>query len=149
MRGKRQANEQGRPSLPSVAIPPRRRLHCVRLHRRPAIGIPHHEPWGCTESDSGTSQRFSRLVEMSADQVAELNERLSLVRESVARIETRQSVILDLLERSQASLGEYHGRLTNMERDAHTIKTKLWLVALVSGAVFSTVWELIKRRINF
>ena len=86
---------------------------------------------------------------MSADQVAELNERLSLVRESVARIETRQSVILDLLERSQASLGEYHGRLTNMERDAHTINTKLWLVALVSGAVFSTVWELIKRRISF
>ena len=86
---------------------------------------------------------------MSADQVAELSERLSEVRISVARIETRQSVILDLLERSQASLGEYHGRLTNMERDAHTIKTKLWLVALVSGAVFSTVWELIKRRIGF
>jgi hypothetical protein len=86
---------------------------------------------------------------MSTDQVAELSERLSEVRISVARIETRQSVILDLLERSQASLGEYHGRLTNMERDAHTIKTKLWLVALVSGAVFSTIWELIKRRIGF
>ena len=86
---------------------------------------------------------------MSTDQIAELSERLSLVRESIARIETRQSVILDLLERSQASLGEYHGRLTNMEHDAHTIKTKLWLVALVSGAVFSTIWELIKRRLSF
>jgi hypothetical protein len=86
---------------------------------------------------------------MSTDQVAELNERLSEVRISVARIETRQSVILDLLERSQASLGEYHGRLTKMERDAHTIKTKLWLVALVSGAVVSTAWELIKRRFSF
>jgi chromosome segregation ATPase len=86
---------------------------------------------------------------MSTDQVAELNERLSEVRISIARIETRQSVILDLLERSQASLGEYHGRLTNMERDAHTIKTKLWLVALVSGAVVSTAWELIKRRFTF
>jgi len=85
---------------------------------------------------------------MSTDQVAELAERLSLVRESIARIETRQTVILDLLERSQASLGEYHGRLTNMERDAHTIKTKLWLVALVSGAVISTAWELIKRRFS-
>jgi chromosome segregation ATPase len=83
---------------------------------------------------------------MSGDQIAELSERLSVVRESVARIETRQSVILDLLERSQASLGEYHGRLTNIEREAHTIKTKLWLVALVSGAVVSTAWELIKRR---
>jgi hypothetical protein len=85
---------------------------------------------------------------MSTDQVAELSERLSLVRESIARIEIRQSVILDLLERSQASLGEYHGRLTNMERDAHTIKTKLWLLALVSGAVVSTAWELIKRRFS-
>ena len=85
---------------------------------------------------------------MSTDQVAELNERLSEVRISVARIETRQSVILDLLERSQASLGEYHGRLTSMERDAHTIKTKLWLLALVSGAVVSTAWELIKRRFS-
>ena len=147
--GKRQANEQGRPSLPSPAILAGRRLYCVRIHRRQAIGIPYYEPWGCTESDSGTGQRFSRLVEMSADQVAELNERISEVRISIARIETRQSVILDLLERSQASLGEYHGRLTNMERDAHTIKTKLWLVALVSGAVFSTIWELIKRRISF
>ena len=86
---------------------------------------------------------------MSADQVAELNERISEVRISIARIETRQSVILDLLERSQASLGEYHGRLTAMERDAHTIKTRLWLVALVSGAVVSTAWELIKRRLGF
>ena len=85
---------------------------------------------------------------MSTDQVAELAERLSLVRESIARIETRQSVILDLLERSQASLGEYHGRLTNMEREAHTIKTKLWLLALVSGAVVSTAWEMIKRRFS-
>ena len=86
---------------------------------------------------------------MSTDQVAELSERLSEVRISIARIETRQSVILDLLERSQASLGEYHGRLTNMECEAHTIKTKLWLVALVSGAVVSTAWELIKRRFSF
>jgi chromosome segregation ATPase len=86
---------------------------------------------------------------MSTDQIAELSERLSVVREAVARVETRQTVVLDLLERSQASLGEYHGRLTNMEREAHTIKTKLWLVALVSGAVFSTIWELIKRRLSF
>jgi hypothetical protein len=85
---------------------------------------------------------------MSTDQVAELNERLSEVRISVARIETRQTIVLDLLERSQASLGEYHGRLTQMERDAHTIKTRLWLVALVAGAVCSMAWELIKRRIG-
>jgi hypothetical protein len=86
---------------------------------------------------------------MSTDQIAELSERLSVVRETLARVETRQSVVLDLLERSQASLGEYHGRLTQMERDAHTIKTRLWLVALVSGAVVSTAWELIKRRLGF
>ena len=86
---------------------------------------------------------------MSTDQIAELSERLSVVRETLARVETRQGVIMDMLERSQASLGEYHGRLTQMERDAHTIKTRLWLVALVSGAVVSTAWELIKRRLGF
>jgi hypothetical protein len=85
---------------------------------------------------------------MSTDQIAELSERLSVVRETLARVETRQSVVLDLLERSQASLGEYHGRLTQIERDAHTIKTRLWLVALVAGAVCSMAWELIKRRIG-
>ena len=83
---------------------------------------------------------------MNTDQIAELSERLSVVREAVARVETRQTVVLDLLERSQASLGEYHGRLNAIEREAHTIKTKLWLVALISGAVVSTAWELIKRR---
>lgn len=87
--------------------------------------------------------------EMSTDQIAELSERLSVVREAVARVETRQTVVLDLLERSQASLGEYHGRLNAIEREAHTIKTKLWLVALISGAVVSTAWELIKRRFGF
>jgi hypothetical protein len=85
---------------------------------------------------------------MSTDQIAELSERLSVVRETLARVETRQSVVLDVLERSQASLGEYHGRLTQIERDAHTIKTRLWLVALVAGAVCSMAWELIKRRIG-
>ena len=83
---------------------------------------------------------------MNTDQIAELSERLSVVREAVARVETRQTIVLDLLERSQASLGEYHGRLNAIEREAHTIKTKLWLVALISGAVMSTAWELIKRR---
>ena len=147
---KRQVNEQGRPSLQSPSVPPRRGLHIVRLHRRQASRSPHYKPCRRTESYSKASiKRLSRLVEVSTDQVAELSERLALAREAIARIETRQTVILDLLERSQASLGEYHGRLTNMERDAHTIKTKLWLVALVSGAVFSTIWELIKRRISF
>ena len=46
---------------------------------------------------------------MSTDQIAELSERLSVVREAVARVETRQTVVLDLLERSQASLGEITG----------------------------------------
>ena len=58
---------------------------------------------------------------MSSDQVVELSERLALVRESIARIETRQSVILEVLERSQVSLGEYHGRLREMEDAAHSL----------------------------
>lgn len=85
---------------------------------------------------------------MSSDQVVELSERLALVRESVARIETRQSVILEVLERSQASLGEYHGRLREMEDAAHSLKTKIWLISVCAGAACSVVWELIKRRLS-
>jgi hypothetical protein len=85
---------------------------------------------------------------MSTDQVAELSERLSIVREAVARVETRQTVILDLIERSQASLGEYHGRLREMENSAHALRTKIWLISVCAGAVCSMVWELIKRRMG-
>jgi len=85
-------------------------------------------------------------VEVSADQVAELSERLSEVRISVARIEERQGLVIGLLEKSQLGIVEYHQRLQKLESEAHTIKTKLWLVALISGAVCSTLWELIKTR---
>ena len=86
-------------------------------------------------------------MEVSTDQVAELSERLSEVRISVARIEERQGLVIGLLEKSQLGIVEYHLRLQKIESEAHTIKTKLWLVALVSGAVFSTIWELIKVRV--
>ena len=85
---------------------------------------------------------------MSTDQVVELSERLALVRESIARIETRQSVILEVLERSQASLGEYHGRLREMENASHSLRTKIWLISVCAGAVCSMVWELVKRRFS-
>jgi hypothetical protein len=81
---------------------------------------------------------------MSADQVADLRERL-------ARIEERQVNLIAVLERHTSEIAEWTGRMNNkvdtLERDAHTIKTKLWLVALISGAVFSTIWELIKVRV--
>ena len=85
---------------------------------------------------------------MSSDQVVELSERLALVRESIARIETRQSVILEVLERSQASLGEYHGRLREMENASHSLRTKIWLISVCAGAVCSMLWELVKRRFS-
>ena len=85
-------------------------------------------------------------MEVSSDQVAELSERLSEVRISVARIEERQGLVIGLLEKSQLGIVEYHLRLQKLETDAHTIKTKLWLVALISGAVCSTLWEFIKAR---
>jgi hypothetical protein len=81
---------------------------------------------------------------MSSDQVAELRERL-------ARIEERQTNIIAILERHTSELAQWSNKINTkvdaLERDAHTIKTKLWLVALVSGAVFSTIWELIKARV--
>jgi len=88
---------------------------------------------------------------MSADQVAELQERLSTVREAIARIEERQQNIISVLERHTSELAQWTNKINTkvdtLERDAHTIKTKLWLVALVSGAIFSTIWELIKVRV--
>jgi len=83
------------------------------------------------------------LVEVSADQVADLRERL-------ARIEERQTNIILILERHTSELAQWTGKINEkvdtLERESHTIKTKLWLVALISGAVFSTIWELIKAR---
>jgi len=83
-------------------------------------------------------------VEVSADQVADLRERL-------ARIEERQTNIISILERHTSELAQWtskiNGKVDALERESHTIKTKLWLVALVSGAVFSTIWELIKVRV--
>lgn len=88
---------------------------------------------------------------MSADQVSELQERLSTVREAIARIEERQQNIISVLERHTSELAQWSNKINTkvdtLERDAHTIKTKLWLVALVSGAIFSTIWELIKVRV--
>ena len=81
---------------------------------------------------------------MSADQVADLRERL-------ARIEERQTNIIAILERHTSELAQWSNKINSkvdaLEREGHTIKTKLWLVALVSGAVFSTIWELIKVRV--
>ena len=88
---------------------------------------------------------------MSADQVAELQERLSTVREAIARIEERQQNIISVLERHTSELAQWTNKINTkvdtLEMDAHTIKTKLWLVALISGAIFSTIWELIKVRV--
>ena len=81
---------------------------------------------------------------MSSDQVADLRERL-------ARIEERQVNLIAVLERHTSEIAEWtsrmNGKVDTLERDAHTIKTKLWLVALISGAVFSTIWEVIKARV--
>ena len=78
-------------------------------------------------------------MEVSSDQIADLRERL-------ARIEERQITVVSILEKSQLGIVDYHQRLQKLEDDAHTIKTKLWLVALISGAVCSTLWEIIKTR---
>ena len=81
---------------------------------------------------------------MSADQVADLRERL-------ARIEERQVNLIAVLERHTSEIAQWSNKINTkvdtLERDAHTIKTKLWLVAMVAGAVCSTAWELVKARL--
>lgn len=82
-------------------------------------------------------------MEVSADQVADLRERL-------ARIEERQTNIIQILEKHTSELAQWTSKINTkvdtLEKESHTIKTKLWLVALISGAVFSTIWELVKAR---
>jgi hypothetical protein len=53
-----------------------------------------------------------------------------------------------MIERSQSSLGEYHGRLREMENNAHSLRTKIWLISVCAGAACSMIWELVKRRIG-
>jgi len=62
------------------------------------------------------------------------------IRERVARIETRQSYILELLT-------EHKTKMDRIEQEAHGLKGRVWLVSTIVFGVLAAAWEIIKNRL--
>jgi len=68
------------------------------------------------------------------------SEILNEVRLSVARIETRQVHILEVLT-------DHKAKMDRIESEAHSLKGKVWLISTVVFAVFAAAWEIVKNRL--
>ena len=73
---------------------------------------------------------------MSADDHSVLIE----IREKVARVETRQSYILELLT-------DHKTKMDRIEQDAHGLKGRVWLISTIVFGVLAAAWEIIKNRL--
>ena len=73
---------------------------------------------------------------MSADDHSVLIE----IREKVARIETRQVHILEVLT-------DHKGKMDRIEQDAHGLKGRVWLVSTIVFGVLAAAWEIVKNRL--
>ena len=62
------------------------------------------------------------------------------VREAVARMETRQSYILE-------PLTDHKSKMDRIEQDAHGLKGKVWLISTIVFGVLAAAWEIIKNRL--
>ena len=73
---------------------------------------------------------------MSADDHSVLIE----IREKVARMETRQAYILELLT-------DHKAKMDRIEQEAHGIKGRVWLVSTIVFGVLAAAWEIVKNRL--
>ena len=62
------------------------------------------------------------------------------IRERVARIETRQTYILELLT-------EHKTKMDRIEQEAHGLKGRVWLVSTIVFGVLAAAWEIVKNRL--
>ena len=62
------------------------------------------------------------------------------VREAVARMETRQAYILELLT-------DHKTKMDRIEQDAHGLKGRVWLVSTIVFGVLAAAWEIVKARL--
>lgn len=62
------------------------------------------------------------------------------VREAVARMETRQAYILELLT-------DHKTKMDKMEKEAATLTGRVWLVSTIVFGVLAAAWELIKNKL--
>jgi hypothetical protein len=83
--------------------------------------------------------------------IEDKGERLARVEENQKWVMSHLADIRAMLERSLSEKAEAHERILErvdvLENYVAGIKTKLWLVGLVAGAVLTTCWELIKARL--
>ena len=73
---------------------------------------------------------------MSADDHSVLIE----IREKVARMETRQTYILELLT-------DHKTKMDRIEQDSHNLKGRVWLVSTIVFGVLAAAWEIVKSRL--
>ena len=73
---------------------------------------------------------------MSADDHSVLIE----IREKIARIETRQGYILELLT-------DHKTKMDRIEQEAHGLKGRVWLVSTIVFATLAAAWEIVKHRL--
>ena len=62
------------------------------------------------------------------------------IRERVARMETRQAYILELIT-------DHKSKMDRIEQDAHGLKGRVWLVSTIVFGVLAGAWEIIKNRL--
>lgn len=62
------------------------------------------------------------------------------LREAVARMETRQSYILELLT-------DHKTKMDKIEKEAATLTGRVWLVSTVVFSILAAAWEIIKNRL--
>lgn len=62
------------------------------------------------------------------------------IRERVARMETRQSYILELIT-------DHKTKMDRIEAEAQSLKGRVWLVSTIVFGVMAAAWEIIKNRI--
>lgn len=77
---------------------------------------------------------------MSQEDVGDLRERL-------ARIEERQIQLHGMIMMAMSNFGDLANRTRRLEDESHLIKSKLWIIAIVCGALMGGVWEFIKVKL--
>lgn len=61
------------------------------------------------------------------------------IREKVARMETRQAYILELLT-------DHKTKMDRIEQEAHGLKGRVWLVSTIVFGVLAAAWEIIRAK---
>ena len=62
------------------------------------------------------------------------------IRERVARMETRQAYILELIT-------DHKSKMDRIEQEAQGIKGRVWLISTIVFGVLAAAWEIIKNRL--